>query len=359
MVTKRQHYVPQVYMKAWETEVEKITRPDEKFKGVYEFKENDGKWDGAKRDSILWMSHLYTIEFNFIFLTKSCLKVNNDFINQIYELMKNNPRKPVYGVIKHSKVKSKESIRKHINDIDEWDFYFEDGNSASKKKILSQIYALRCFLLEDAFSYCFETRWESIYKRFIEEVHKGTSDGIVRSEKRIAVDTAIDMLDFAFMMLCRSPQFNAMGIYSKIKENILYSFLGEKEITDEFMKKIWYSELYKMFFKKSGGFYHGLIEKTIEGCQMILFETSTNAGTFITSDNPAFQHFSVVERENKNGIIFPLTPKYLLFILNGKSNSIDVVEHQFANRNTVKQFNKIVQSHKESTLISSERTLNI
>lgn len=28
MPTKRQHYVPQVYLKAWETEVEKITNAD-------------------------------------------------------------------------------------------------------------------------------------------------------------------------------------------------------------------------------------------------------------------------------------------------------------------------------------------
>lgn len=40
MATRRQHYVPQVYMKAWETEVETITEPDKKFQGVYVFKQN-------------------------------------------------------------------------------------------------------------------------------------------------------------------------------------------------------------------------------------------------------------------------------------------------------------------------------
>jgi len=37
MATKRQHFVPQVYMKAWETEVEKISEPNKKFQGVYVF----------------------------------------------------------------------------------------------------------------------------------------------------------------------------------------------------------------------------------------------------------------------------------------------------------------------------------
>lgn len=33
MATMRQHYVPEVYMKAWKTEVEKITEPGNKFQG--------------------------------------------------------------------------------------------------------------------------------------------------------------------------------------------------------------------------------------------------------------------------------------------------------------------------------------
>jgi len=53
MATKRQHYVSQVYMKAWETEVEKITEPGKKFQGVYVFEKGVRKGDGANSDSIL------------------------------------------------------------------------------------------------------------------------------------------------------------------------------------------------------------------------------------------------------------------------------------------------------------------
>lgn len=35
MPTKRQHFVPRVYMKAWETKVETAKEPDKKFDGVY------------------------------------------------------------------------------------------------------------------------------------------------------------------------------------------------------------------------------------------------------------------------------------------------------------------------------------
>ncbi|MBP1920194.1 hypothetical protein [Youngiibacter multivorans] len=53
MAKKRQHYVPQVYMKAWETEVVKIAEPYKKFQGVYAFKQGVNFGDGANRDTIL------------------------------------------------------------------------------------------------------------------------------------------------------------------------------------------------------------------------------------------------------------------------------------------------------------------
>lgn len=68
---------------------------------------------------------------------------------------------------------------------------------------------------------------------------------------------------------------------------------------------------------------------------MILFEAYDNAGTFITSDNPSFQHISVVAKGDTNGFIFPITPKYLLFITKGNLDSIDIVDHRFANRDII------------------------
>lgn len=103
-------------------------------------------------------------------------------------------------------------------------------------------------------------------------------------------------------MLCKNPQFDAMGVYTRIKENILYPVFESmckneeeievsegdanegKEYADELMTGIWYSELYKMFFKNSGGFYHNIVNYALSGCQMILFEAYDNAGTFIISD---------------------------------------------------------------------------
>lgn len=55
-----------------------------------------------------------------------------------------------------------------------------------------------------------------------------------------------------------------------------------------------------------------------------------NAGAFITSDNPAFEHkSSVVERDNGSGLVFPISPKYLVFVAKG-DEGINAVDYRFA-----------------------------
>ncbi|WP_459129611.1 DUF4238 domain-containing protein [Guggenheimella bovis] len=220
--------------------------------------------DGANRNSVLWKPHLYTINFKYSFICNSCAKVKSQFVDMIYELLRNEFKQPV---------------------------------------------------------------------------------GLGRSERIIPVDTARDMLASFFIMLCRNPEFDTMGIYTQIKENLLYPVFDSmckdedvetvdvetnegKEYADELMTGIWYSELYKMFFKNTGGFYHNVVQFALSGCQMILFEACDNAGFFITSDNPAFEHKSaVVERDNGSGLVFPISPKYLVFVAKG-DEGINVVDHR-------------------------------
>ena len=241
--------------------------------------------------------------------------------------------------------------------------------------IKNQIEALNSYILEDAFDNYLEKNWESIYTSFVDAVHNGTPVAIGQSERIIPEEVALDMLSSFFIMLCRNPVFDAMGIYTKMKKNVLYPVFtsicneeiddatGEdnqseegREYADELMRGIWYSELYKMFFKNSGGFYHSTVTAALAGCQMILFETYDGAGYFITSDNPAFENRNVVEVNNSNGMIFPLSPKYLLFIAKG-SDGINVVDHRFANIETIKYFNRIIARYKNETLISLTKNL--
>ena len=374
MPTKRQHFVPCVYMKAWETKVETLKEPDKKFDGVYVIK-GDNTGEGANRNSVLWKPHLYTINFKYSFICNSCSKVKLQFVDMIYELLRTGFKQPVYGKLGYSIIKTKKSIQKHFYDIHDWDFYYDDGNLARKAAILSRIDALNCYILEDMFDDYFEKNWENIMNTFVDDVHNGIPVGFGRSERIISEEVAKDMLASFFIMLCRNPKFDAMGVYTYIKENLLYPVFDPmfkddddlngkgfetsegKEYADELMKGIWYSEMYKIFFKKTGSFYHKVVQLALNGCQMILFEAYDNACSFITSDNPAFEHkSSVVERDSGSGLIFPISPQYLVFIAKG-DGGINVVDHRLASSETVKKFNRIINGHKAAIIISSSKEL--
>ena len=150
MPTKKQHFVPRVYMKAWETQVETHKEPDKKFNGIYVIKDGS-TGDGANRNSVLWKPHLYTINFKYSFICNSCAKVKSQFVDMIYELLRNGFKQPVYGKLGYSIIKTKKSIKKHFFEIHDWDFYYDDGNVAKKAAILSQIDALNCYILEESF----------------------------------------------------------------------------------------------------------------------------------------------------------------------------------------------------------------
>lgn len=221
MPTKKQHFVPRVYMKAWETQVETLKEPDKKFNGIYVIK--DGSiGDGANRNSVLWKPHLYTINFKYSFICNSCAKVKSQYVDLIYDLLKTGFKQPVYGKLGYSIIKTKKSINKHFFEIHDWDFYYYDGNVAKKAAILSQIDALNCYILEDSFDDYLEKNWENIMNSFVSGVHNGQPIGLERSERIISEDIARNMLASFFIMLCRNPKFDAMGVYTKIKEKLLY-----------------------------------------------------------------------------------------------------------------------------------------
>ncbi len=374
MPTKKQHFVPRVYLKAWETTVETSQDPDKKFDGVYVF-ENSDVGEGNNRKSVLWKPHLYTINFKHSFICNSCPKVKKQFVEKIYNLLRTEAKIPIHGKLGYSIIKTKKSIEKHFFKINDWDFYYDNGNLAKKSAILRQIEALNCYLLEETFDDYFEKTWEMTYKVFVNAVKTGSPVGIGQSERIIPEDIAINMLSSFFVMLCRNPSFDAMGVYSQVKKNLLYPVFesichspeddGEitdeekvegKEYADELMQGIWYSELYKMFYKNTGGFYHNVVKAALSGCQMILFEAYNGAGAFITSDNPAFEHKSVLEIENQNGMIFPLSPEYLVFFAKG-SDGINYVDYRFADSETIKHFNRIIAQHKTDKLISIKKNL--
>lgn len=381
MPTKEQHFVPRVYLKSWETNVETLKAPHIKFSGVYTFEDHTLLGNGANKKSILWMPHLYTIRFHHNFICRSCPRIMEDFINQIFSIMRDNGSKPIYAKIGYSVIRTKKSIRKHLHEIDDWIFYYEDGNLAKQAAIQRNINALNSYVLENAFDDYLEKKWDSVQQGFIDAVRNSLPAEINSSERLIPHQLAFDMLSCFLMMLCRSPYFTAMGIYQKIKDTILYPMFEElcisaipkeqSEITDEDREKaieegkqyadaimtgVWYSELYRMIFGNTGGFYHSIIPMILSGCQMILFETYPNSEHFITSDNPAFEHMLKMTTENTNGFVFPISPTHLLFIAQG-SDKFNLVDYRYANNETVRHFNQIIISHKHNLIIADTKRI--
>ena len=210
MPTKNQHYVPRVYLKAWETKVETNKEPTKQFDGVYFFENGATVAEGRTIETILWEPHLYTISFRQLYIADKCPKVYSYFVEKVYEAMINNSPKPVYGKLGYSIIRKKQSVRKHLNDVDKWEFYYVDDNSLARKKaIINRLDDMNCYIIEDSLDRFYETRWESILRTFVDEVHNALPAPGGNGERVISEKAAKDMLEFFFMMLCRSPQFNA------------------------------------------------------------------------------------------------------------------------------------------------------
>lgn len=191
--------------------------------------------------------------------------------------------------------------------------------------------------------------------------HNGKPYKYGSSERIIDFDIADRFFGFFFMMLCRNPSFDAMKIYTSIKERLLNPIFNindnDTSSSDEALRILWLHELYKMFFSNTNGFYNNLINKSYSSLQMVLFEAYDNEGTFITSDNPAFEYISYVESSNLNGFYFPLTPKHLLFICRGDTD-INVIDFRYAKQHLIKTFNSIIKQNSKNITIGIDRDLN-
>ena len=363
MPAKKQHFVPRAYLKSWESAVYGKQEPTKPFKGVYIFgKSEQGIGDGITTKKILCENHTYTIDFDYTFILPYCPEIKKDFAAKIRSVLdERNTEVRMNGRL----LTSDDDIGNNLYLLEQWEFYNRaDGKQGPKIALTNRIMHLHSFVLEDAFSKLVENEWERILLEFI-----GPAESLPKGRGQIDYHLSTPQIShdmirmFAYMAL-RNPAFDMFGIIPELRKVLTTQFSGcndqeRHEITEEYIRGLWLSEIYKGLFKVKSGFFFTIVPNAIARGGLVIFKVRDDSeGCFITSDNPAFFHMSSVMSRNYNGLYFPLTPQYMLFIgLNTAYEISDLVIKTIGNKD-IRTINWIILNSATEHLISNQQNLD-
>lgn len=366
MTVKRQHYVPQVYLKNWETRVSSKSEPRKYFQGIYYYEKDDLETgDGKNKNSVLWESRLYSIDYKLSFIIPSCPIIEKDYIAQIDAKLAS---RGVDAYFNGEVLKDKESLKKYFFKLDEWEFRYKEPSMklAKRQATLNDIKSINSYVLENALDDVVEKKWQSTLDQFIHQMETTVPLNGVDEIRRIDENVVVDIIKMVIFLMCRNPDFDYLGILPKIL-NIFQKPLNDIAGTentadvDEFLQMqrdaVWLKELYNGIFDVQKGYFYTMSTTAQSTLRMILFKTWDNQGSFITSDKPAFIHSLSVESINNNSIICPLTPKYLVIIANGEQDSLSDVNFRMADNDLIKKFNMMILNHSNRAIVSNFKHL--
>lgn len=357
MPTTHQHFVPKAYLKAWETRVRNSREPEKKFDGVYVFEGDVTKGEGITTKNVLWSQSLYTVKYtDYHYIHGKYSEIDKDFLSGIHNILENTYKQKVLAQNDSKPIITDQDILDNLVRLEEWELSYSDGNLAPKEKIINAIHNLTSQCLEKGLDDKFENDWANTREAFISEIENAVNTG--KPPYYISKNIAEDVARFFLSMICRNPEFDLFGVYTKVKDRVLRPAGMEEDLITEIIHPQWLGELYRMLYCKDGGVFNLGIAGILSHCQMVLFRRYDDAYTFITSDNPAFRHVSMVERTNNNGFYFPLTPDYLLMIAKG-NGGIEEVDYRYADDDLVRSFNQRIMSYKTEKTISKQRYLPI
>jgi hypothetical protein len=366
MSTKRQHYVPRVYLKNWETKVSSKNEPNKFFNGIYHFQKNNlSTGDGRNIGSILWKPHIYTIEYEDYFMLKLLPEVEKDYIEQAMEKLK---ERKVIAFLNGRKLKTRTDLRNNFLSLDNWEFEYNyyPFNKAKTLAIISDIKSIHSYVIESALDNVVETKWQSCLNDFISQMETAIPLNEKNGMRQIAENSVIEIVKMIIFLMCRNPDFDCLGVFPAIKHVFLEDLFETsnnaeekslEEFTSQQMRAIWLNEIYNGLFNADKGFFYTSKQQMKKSCQIILFKCWEERGSFIASDNPAFYNKSFVASDNFNSIICPLTPEYLVMILRGKDKSLNNVDFRCADNTLIKKLNTIILNNAKEIIISNYKTL--
>ncbi len=367
MATRFQHYVPQVYLRAWETKVCSIKEPKKKFNGVYYYqKDNLEIGDGRNTSSILAQYHTYTIDYDHTFVFNEMPEIAKDYGLKILNILNKHNAIAVY---KDKELQTTEDVTS-MNTFPfliDWDFYKKDDfpNVARKKAIINDIKEIRSYVIENKLDDFLEKEWVKTRDDFILAVEKNSKYRTMNDVK-IEPILAIRLIYSMLLLMCRNPAFDCLGIFPRIGHTFMNIFTmnetdeeeikKSQEVVDRQLHAAWLGEIYKGLFQSEKGFCRVYAENIQEKCQLVLLRCLEKNGSFITSDNPAFIYINNVSRINRNGFYIPLTPQYLLLIGKGKDDIGSMDVHTITNQG-VKVYNSIILSKATNAIVSKNKYL--
>ena len=364
VATKNQHYVPRVYTKAWETQVSSLREPRRFFTGVYYYKKpNLVTGDGRNKGSILTTDHTYTIDFNCMRILPKCFEIQKEFAEKIERLLQ---ERQIIAKYKGESITGEKAILNNLSFLDEWEFIDYQGRVASKKSVINAIKEIRSYCLEDKFSSYMESRWENILDVFLSPFSRFRGKGQI-DYTFPTPDPIIDMLEMTALMMCRNPSFDLLGLYSIVENEILkpiFEQIGNadeaQKATDYIIKSLRLADDYRGLFNEKDGFTTVFLSYALSNLGLIIFRiASSEEGSFITSDNPVvFQKMSTTNNQYPNGIYFPLTPQFLLFL--GKrpeGTIINSVIFRTVGNDDIKKINRVILNGAKKDIVSAEKHL--
>lgn len=360
MATKNQHFVPQVYLKAWETTVFSIKEPTKPFNGVYKYsKQSLSLGDGCNKKNLLSSNHTYTIDEEQLFLLNSCPEIKTEFLTKLKEILS---KRNITVYCNDTRLRKNSDYLDNLKNLETWQFRRDDNSLASQKAILSEIRGIHCYCIEDKFSSFMEQKWESILADMLSAFP--ASGGSGQLEVKLSMQNIESMLTMISLMMCRNPAFSLYGLFDWVDALLSETFnqwddVAEKEKCIGAMRRgFWLSQIYKGLFQDPKGFVEVFTKSAINGLGIIVFRVrDDNEGNFITSDNPVVHYNCILHTQNKRGIYFPLTPRVLLFMGKNTNGCIEDVIFRTVTNQDVRSLNRIILNGASEHIVSNYRRL--
>ena len=325
---KYHHLIPQVYMKEWCYEYNKIYIVD---------KEN--KYNVLSKDieNFGGIKHFYTIKPGKCFAP-------HDYLKDIYNSLDR------YIIIyEGKKLVSLREYNSKFYDYDNWCILDNNKHKISKKEkniIKQAIEQNRNFDIENLWDRKYETKWKNILKVINQKINN-TSDKYIDEFYKALLMKWIVSLDWRGFETNKTFQeiFNFIMVKIGIKkddEDLKYIY---EELRHELLLRYFYE------FLNNDGLIYGTAKYYIHNATIVFLKAPNNI-EFITSDNPSFTY-------TKNGLnhhIMPISPKTLICIAKDKNHKNKYLVKEI-NRNEVKEYNRIIKDNSFRYLI--KKNINI